>query len=73
MTKPGSSEEVLYQNIVSIPHYHTKYLTILDKEDEVEVVNDNFEKFQEMYQPIWKSTFKDSFSLENGKFDIEHD
>jgi len=37
-TKNGENEAKLYENIVSIPHYHTKWLQILDKEDEAEVV-----------------------------------
>lgn len=36
--KDGDAEAKLYENIVNIPHYHSKYLTILDKENEVEVV-----------------------------------
>jgi len=26
-----------------------------------------------MYQPIWQAQFKECFSLENGKFEINHD
>jgi len=44
-TKDGESEGKLYQHIVNIPHYNTKYLSLLDKEDEAEVVADNFTHF----------------------------
>jgi hypothetical protein len=44
-TKDGEGEAKLYENIVNIAHYHSKVLTILDKEDEVEVVNENYERF----------------------------
>ncbi len=71
MTKQGQSEDILYQNIVGIPHYHTQWLTILDKEDIKEVVQDNLDRFQEMYRPIWQAEFKDCFSLESGKFEID--
>lgn len=53
-TPGGSPESLLYENIVSIPHYTAKYMhSLVDKEDEVEVVNENFSRFQQMYQPIW--------------------
>ena len=47
--------------------------SLLDKEDEKEVVKDNYHKFQQMYQPIWQQHFKDCFSLADGKFEISHD
>lgn len=50
-----------------------KYLELLDNEDEVEVVEDNYQQFKEMYHPIWKSSFSNVFSLENGKIEINHD
>ena len=38
-TPNGSSENALYENIVSIPHYTAKYMhSLVDKEDEAEVV-----------------------------------
>jgi len=70
-TNDGESEAKLYENIVNIPHYHSKYLTILDKEDEAEVVNENFEKFQRMYHPIWDETFKEVFDIKDNKFSIK--
>lgn len=45
MTKKGEPESKLYENIVSIPHYHTKWLQLMDKENEEEVVKDNFQRF----------------------------
>lgn len=32
----------LYELIVEIPHYQQKYMQLLDKEDEIGVVEDNF-------------------------------
>ena len=73
-TPNGSTEANLYENIVAIPHYTQKAMHVLvDKEDEVEVVKENFKRFQQMYQPIWKDTFGSSFSLEGGVFEITHD
>ena len=69
--KSGDSEAKLYENIVNIPHYHSKYLTILDKENEVEIVQENFQKFQKMYHPILQDTFKDYFDVKDGKVNIE--
>lgn len=66
MTKKGESEAMLYENIVSIPHYHSKYMQLLDKEEEKDVVKENFPKFQQMYHPILNAHFKDCFSVENG-------
>jgi hypothetical protein len=43
---------------------------MLDKEDEEGVVEDNFERFQQMYHPIWKENFKDYFDLKDGTFRI---
>jgi len=38
---------VLYENIVSIPHYSAKTMhSLVDKEEEKEVVKDNYGKFQ---------------------------
>ncbi len=46
---------------------------MLDKEDEEGVVNDHFNEFQEIYKPIWESTFKDCARLNNNRLEIEHD
>jgi hypothetical protein len=46
---------------------------LVDKEDEVEVVKDNYKRFQQMYQPIWKETFGNAFSLNDSRFEITHD
>ena len=48
-------------------------MSMLDKEDEEGVVEDNFERFQQMYHPIWKEHFKDCFDLKDGTFRINHD
>jgi hypothetical protein len=73
-TPSGSSESKLYENLVAIPHYNQKVMhVLLDKEDEAEVVKDNFKRFQQMYQPIWKDTFGSAFSLDSERFEITHD
>jgi hypothetical protein len=43
-------------------------MQLLDKEDEEGVVEDNFENFQKMYQPVWKDHFTNCFDLKDGKF-----
>ncbi|CDW91227.1 UNKNOWN [Stylonychia lemnae] len=72
-TLDGDSESKLYEKIVNIPHYHSKYLTILDKEEEEEVVQENYDRFQRMYHPIWQDTFKDVFEIKDNKFYIQQD
>jgi len=39
------TEHDLYETIVQIPHYQQKQMQLLDKEDEIGVVEDNFIKF----------------------------
>jgi hypothetical protein len=34
----GDSEHEFYENIVEIPHYESKYLSLLDREDSIKVV-----------------------------------
>lgn len=46
---------------------------LVDKEDAVEVVKDNFKRFQQIYQPIWRDTFGSAFSMDNEQFEITHD
>lgn len=54
-TLNGESESKLYENIVAIPHYSQKQAhTLVDVENETEVVAQNLEKFQDLYRPIWK-------------------
>ena len=48
-------------------------MDMLDKEDEEGVVEDNFERFQQMYHPIWKEHFGDCFELIDGTFRIDHE
>ena len=43
-------------------------MQLLDKEDEEGVVEDNFQNFQKMYQPVWKDHFTNCFDLKDGKF-----
>lgn len=46
---------------------------LVDKEDEGEVVKENFKRFQQMYHPIWKETFGEAFSFTSDHFEITHD
>lgn len=46
-------------------------MQLLDKEDEEGVVEDNFENFQKMYQPVWKDHFTNCFDLKDGKFAMD--
>lgn len=70
LTKDGSSEVDFYKNIVAIPHYQTysKIFRLIDQEDPEKIVKDKLEEFREMYEPIVKQNFKDSFELSNGVF-----
>ena len=38
MTPSGAKERALYENIVEIPHYESKWLQLLDREDEKLIV-----------------------------------
>lgn len=44
-SRDAQTEHELYESIVSIPHYHTSKLKLLDREDEWGVVEDNFTGF----------------------------
>lgn len=44
-TPSGASEHELYGNIVQIPHYESKWLQLLDREDEETLVKKNFKGF----------------------------
>ena len=46
---------------------------LLDKEDEETVVDDSFEAFQAMYEPVMKEHFNDLMELKDGKFLIDND
>ena len=71
-TPSGSTEHELYENIVQIPHYESKWLQLLDREDEEQLVNDNFKEFQDLYLPLIKENFSDCFEItEDGKFIID--
>ena len=46
LTTPNNSmEKELYENIVEIPHYDSKYIQLLDREDEKLIVYDDEEGF----------------------------
>lgn len=61
------SVSVIYAKVIVI----AKYLQLLDKEDEEGVVEDNYQNFQKMYQPVWKDNFANYFDLSDGKFTID--
>jgi hypothetical protein len=65
----------LYENIVEIPQYDSKWLQLLDKENETELVLENFPQFQGLYQPIMKNeNFKNLLEIDSsGKFQIADD
>ena len=46
---------------------------LLDKEDEETVVDDSFEAFRAMYEPVMHENFKDLMELKDGKFLIDSD
>ena len=57
-TPSGSDEKLLYESIVEIPQYQSaKASFFLDKEDEEMVVEDSFDGFKQMYQPILTDKF----------------
>lgn len=71
LTCESGEEADLYETIVEIPHYQQKYMQLLDKEDEIGVVEDNFEKFQQMYHPVWQNKFREVLDLSGGKFQVD--
>lgn len=71
VSTPGELEQEFYENIVEIPHYESKYLSLLDREDSIKVVAQNFDKFQQLYRPIHQEYFKDIVSFEDGRFKID--
>ena len=71
-TKTGTSEHELYENIVEIPHYESKWLQLLDREDEKVLVKENFKDFRDLYVPIIKDNFSDCFEInDKGEFIID--
>lgn len=65
-TPQGVNERELYENIVEIPQYDSKWLQLLDKENETELVAENFQEFQNLYRPIIQSdTFKNCLEIDS--------
>ena len=56
-TPSGSSEEQLYKSIVEIPHYESKWMQLLDRQDEESLVADNLEGFRRIYRPLIENEF----------------
>ena len=50
-----------------------KWLSMIDREDEESVVEDNFENFQKLYLPIVEEQFKDVMEIKDGKLLIVKD
>lgn len=65
-TPSGVNERDLYENIVEIPHYDSKWLQLLDKENETALIDENFEEFQNLYHPIVKNeNFKNLMEIDS--------
>ena len=62
-TPSGSSEHELYENIVEIPQYESKWLQLLDREDETALVKENFKEFHNLYAPVIKENFSSCFEI----------
>lgn len=63
--KNGDHEQELYENIVEIPQYDSKWLQMLDREDEKELVKQYFDEFQKLYHPIIADNFKDYIEIDS--------
>lgn len=71
-TPTGVNEKELYENIVEIPHYESKWGGLLDREDQKELVQENLLDFQELYHNICKDHFKECFQIDQaGNFQID--
>ena len=46
---------------------------LLDKEDEETVVDDSFDQFKAMYEPVIRNQFGDVMEIRNGKFYIDNE
>ena len=64
-------EAELYEHIVDIPHYDSKWLQMLDREDEEELVRSNFGEFQRLYRPIIEEHFNDVMKIDRGIVTID--
>jgi hypothetical protein len=62
-TKNGAMEKELYETIIEIPQYESMWLQLLDREDETELVRENFQEFQKLYKPIIDNDFKDLIKI----------
>ena len=73
MTTPsGSDEKDIYESIVEIPQYQSaKASFFLDKEDEEMVVEDSFNGFRQMYEPILTEKFSNVMEIKDRKFLID--
>ena len=45
----------------------------MDKEDEETVVDDSFDQFKAMYEPVIRNQFGDVMEIRNGKFYIDNE
>ena len=73
-TKSGVPETELYENIVQIPHYESKWLQLIDREDETALVEDNLEDFRAMYKPLIEDDFGSLMRItSDGRFELTND
>ena len=68
-----ADETKLFEEIAGIPLYQNKFLSLLDREDEEGLVEDNFDRFKELYTPIAKTHFKEAFDWSDGKIKFDND
>ena len=61
----------LFQSHFFSYHIAKKASFFLDKEDEEMVVEDSFDGFKQMYQPILTEKFSDVMEIKDGKFLID--
>ena len=73
-TKSGVPETELYENIVQIPHYESKWLQLIDREDETALVEDNLDDFRAMYKPLIEDDFGSLMRItSDGRFELTND
>lgn len=71
LTENNASEKDFYEKIINIPHYTSNRLfELLDQEDSREIIDENIEKYREIFEPVIKRNKQDKyFSLDrDGKF-----
>lgn len=73
-TRSGMPETELYENIVQIPHYESKWLQLIDREDEIALVKDNLDDFRALYKPLIEDDFGELMRItSDGRFELTND